>query len=84
VFPLTGYIFGGPIPGLDTRSRILPGAWANLQRDFQKHPPAYIVDLYSEPDALYPIRDFPILANIVAQRYHPVAKTAEGVIYQMH
>jgi 4-amino-4-deoxy-L-arabinose transferase-like glycosyltransferase len=82
VFPLTGYVFGGPIPGFDTRSRILPGAWANLQRDFEKHPPAYIVDLYSEPNALYPIRDFPILANLLSQRYQPVARAAEGVIYQ--
>jgi 4-amino-4-deoxy-L-arabinose transferase-like glycosyltransferase len=83
VFPLTGYIFGGPVPGFDTRSRILPGAWTNLQRDFEKHPPAYIVDLYSEPDALYPIREFPILANVLSQRYQPVAHTAEGVIYQL-
>jgi 4-amino-4-deoxy-L-arabinose transferase-like glycosyltransferase len=81
-FPLTGYIFGGPIPGFDTRSRILPGAWTTLERDFEKHPPAYIVDLYSEPDALYPIRDFPILANLLSQRYRPVAHTADGVIYQ--
>ena len=83
VFPLTGYIFGGPIPGFDTRSRILPGAWTILQRDFEKHPPTYIVDLYSEPGALYPIRDFPILAKLLAERYQPVAHTAEGVIYRM-
>jgi 4-amino-4-deoxy-L-arabinose transferase-like glycosyltransferase len=82
-FPLTGYIFGGPIPGRDTRGRILPGAWATLQRDFGMHPPTYIVDLYSEPGALYPIQDFPILANLLAERYQPVAHTAEGVIYQM-
>jgi len=83
VFPLTGYIFGGPIPGFDTRSRILPGAWDILQRDFDKHPPTFIVDLYSEPGALYPIRDFPILAKLLAERYQPVAHTAEGVIYRM-
>ena len=82
-FPLTGYIFGGPIPGFDTRSRILPGAWTILQRDFEKHPPTYIVDLYSEPGALYPIRDFPILAKLLAGQYRPVARTAEGVIYQI-
>jgi len=82
-FPLTGYIFGGPVPGFDTRSRILPGAWTTLQRDFGKHPPIYIVDLYSEPGALYPIRDFPILAKLLAGRYQPVVHTAEGVIYQM-
>jgi hypothetical protein len=83
VFPLTGYIFGGPIPGFDTHSRILPGAWTILQRDFDKHPPTYIVDLYSEPGALYPIRDFPILAKLLAGQYQPVAHTAEGVIYQI-
>jgi hypothetical protein len=82
-FPLTGYIFGGPIPGFDTRSRILPGAWTILEQDFAKHPPTYIVDLYSEPGALYPVRDFPILAKLLAGRYQPVAHTAEGVIYQM-
>src|SRR5438093_1693575 len=31
-FPLTGYIFGGPIPGFDTRRRILPGDWTTLVR----------------------------------------------------
>lgn len=83
VFPLTGYIFGGPIPGLDTHSRILPGAWTTLQQDFEKHPPTYIVDLYSEPGAPYPIRDFPILARLVAEKYQPVARTAKSVIYHI-
>jgi hypothetical protein len=82
-FPLTGYIFGGPIPGFDTRSRILPGAWSSFEQDFARHPPAYIVDLYSAPGALYPVRDFPILAKLLAERYQPVAHTAEGVIYRM-
>jgi 4-amino-4-deoxy-L-arabinose transferase-like glycosyltransferase len=82
-FPLTGSVFGGPVPGLDTRSRILPGAWTTLQQDFKKHPPAYIVDLYSEPGALYPVRDFPILAKLLKERYQPVAHTDEGVIYRM-
>jgi 4-amino-4-deoxy-L-arabinose transferase-like glycosyltransferase len=80
-FPLTGYVFGGTIPGFDTRSRILPGAWTTLERDFARHPPTYIVDLCSEPGALYPVRDFPILAKLLAERYQPVARTAEGVIY---
>jgi hypothetical protein len=33
-FPLTGFVFGGAIPGFDTRSRVLPGAWATLMQDF--------------------------------------------------
>jgi hypothetical protein len=79
-FPLTGYIFGEP-PGFDTHSRIVSGAWTMLEQDFEKHPPAYIVDLSSEPGALDPVRDFPILAKLLAERYQPVARTAEGVIY---
>ena len=83
-FPLTGYVFGGPIPGFDTRSRILPGAWTTLEQDFARHPPAYIVDLQSDPkSAQYPVKNFPILAKLLAERYQPVAHTAEGVIYRM-
>src|SRR5262249_27984376 len=80
-FPLTVLVFGGPTPGLETRYRIMPRAWTTLEQDFQKNPPAYIVDLSSEPGALYPIRDFPILAKLLSQRYQPVARTAEGTIY---
>jgi 4-amino-4-deoxy-L-arabinose transferase-like glycosyltransferase len=83
-FPLTGYVFGGPIPGFDTRSRILPGAWSTLERDFARHPPTYIVDAQPDPkSAHYPVKDFPILAKLLAERYKPVAQTAEGVIYRM-
>jgi hypothetical protein len=83
-FPLTGYVFGGPIPGFDTRSRILPGAWAALEQDFARHPPTYIVDLQPDPkSAQYPVKNFPILAKLLAQRYQPVAHTVEGVIYRM-
>jgi dolichyl-phosphate-mannose-protein mannosyltransferase len=83
-FPLTGYVFGGPIPGFDTRSRILPGAWNTLEQDFASHPPTYIVDVHPDPkSAQYPVKNFPILANLLAERYRPVAHTAEGVIYRM-
>jgi len=83
-FPLTGYIFGGPIPGFDTRSRILPGAWATLEQDFARHSPTYIVDVQPDPkSAQYAVKNFPILAKILTERYQPVAQTAEGVIYRM-
>ena len=83
-FPLTGYIFGGPIPGFDTRSRILPGAWATLEQDFARHSPTYIVDVQPDPkSAQYAVKNFPILAEILTERYQPVAQTAEGVIYRM-
>jgi hypothetical protein len=83
-FPLTGYVFGGPIPGFDTRGRILPGAWTNLEQDFARHPPTYIVDV--QPDAKsaqYPVKNFPILAKLLTERYYPVAHTTDGVIYRM-
>src|SRR6058998_296435 len=63
-FPLTGHVFGGRVPGLDTRKRILPGAWSTLQQDFARHPPAYIVDVQADPKtAQDPVKDFPILAK---------------------
>jgi 4-amino-4-deoxy-L-arabinose transferase-like glycosyltransferase len=82
-FPLTGFVFGGELPGVDTRDRIVPGAWSNLEEDFRKHPPVYIADHYSGPDAQYPVRDFPILARLLAKHYQPVARTAQGVIYRI-
>jgi hypothetical protein len=62
----------------------LPGAWENLQQDFAKHPPTYIVDVQADPNmAQYPVKNFPILAKLLAERYQPVAYTAQGVIYRM-
>lgn len=82
-FPLTGYVFGGPLPGVDTRKWIIPDAWGTLEQDFDKHPPAYIADLKFDPkNAPYPVSNFPILATLLAEQYQPVARTAEGVIYQ--
>jgi len=81
-FPLTGHVFGGRVPGLDTRKRILPGAWSTLEQDFARHPPAYIVDVQADPKtAESPVSDFPILAKLLREHYQPVARTAEGVIY---
>ena len=82
-FPLTGHVFGGPIPGFDTRSRILPGAWETLVQDFARHPPAYIVDVQDPSNVDYPVKDFPILAKLLAEKYQPVAHTVEGVIYRV-
>jgi 4-amino-4-deoxy-L-arabinose transferase-like glycosyltransferase len=80
-FPLTGYIFGRSLPGVDTRNRVLPGAWSALQQDFAKHSPVYIVEGYDR-DKQYPIHDFPILAKLIADRYQPVARTDDGTIYR--
>ncbi len=84
-FPLTGYVFPGEMhEKVDWRNRILPGAWMTLERDFSRHPPTYIVDLRFDPkNAPYPVEDFPILARLLSERYRPVARTAEGVIYRI-
>lgn len=84
-YPLTGYIFGGPIPGVHTHKLIRPGAWDILQQDFAKHPPAYIVDVQNEAADYtvdYRIVDFPILQKIIERDYVPEVRTAEGVIYR--
>jgi 4-amino-4-deoxy-L-arabinose transferase-like glycosyltransferase len=87
-FPLTGYVFGwsaASIAHIDTRPWIVPGAWDALEEDFAKHPPAYVVDVQvPAKNAHYPVRDFPILSSLLAARYRPVARTAEGVIYRIN
>jgi 4-amino-4-deoxy-L-arabinose transferase-like glycosyltransferase len=86
-FPLTGLIFGAPPPSagerpIDTRARIVPGAWDNLRKDFSLHEPAFIIDTEAAPAAIYPVRQFPALAELLAAEYTPVARTAEGIIYK--
>jgi 4-amino-4-deoxy-L-arabinose transferase-like glycosyltransferase len=82
-FPLTGYIFGG-LTDVNTSKRIIPGAWSELEEDFKRHPPEYIVDVQvPRKNAQYPVRNFPFLAKLLADKYQPVARTAEGVIYRM-
>jgi len=86
-FPLTGLIFGAPPPSagaapIDTRSRIVPGAWDNLRKDFSLHEPAFIIDTECTSSADYPVRQFPALAQLLAAEYTPVARTVEGVIYK--
>lgn len=81
-YPLTGRIFGSERPAIDTTSRILPGAWDTLATDLRAHPAAFIADLEVGPDAQYPVERFPVLKRLLETEYQPVARTAEGVIYQ--
>jgi hypothetical protein len=41
------------------------------------------VDEQADPGAKYPIRDFPILAKLLAAKYREVARTDVGVIYRI-
>jgi hypothetical protein len=61
----------------------MPGAWTTLEEDLARHPPAYILDGEADPKtAEYPVKDFPILARFLKERYQPVARTDEGTIYR--
>jgi 4-amino-4-deoxy-L-arabinose transferase-like glycosyltransferase len=83
-FPLTGHVFGGLLPGTDTRKWIVPGAWSHFEEDCNKHPPAYIVVLHLlARDAQYPVSDFPVLDRLLANRYQPVAATHDAIVYRM-
>lgn len=82
-FPLTGYIFGGPLPGIDTRGWVIPGAWATLEADFSKHPPIYIVNTEQSPGDRYPVKDFPTLATLLTEKYDLVTEAADGDVYRI-
>jgi hypothetical protein len=61
------------------------GAWTALEEDFAKDPPTYVVDVqFPAKNAHYPVRDFPILAGLLAESNRLAAWTSEGVIYQMN
>jgi 4-amino-4-deoxy-L-arabinose transferase-like glycosyltransferase len=81
-FPLSGYIFGGKVAKVDSREWIRPWAWTNLQSDFARNPPAYIVDTEAAPGARYPAKDFPILAELLQTKYEQVAETDDAIIYR--
>jgi hypothetical protein len=62
----------------------LPDAWTTLERDLARRSPTYIVDVRADPKtAQHPVKNFPILAKLLNERYGPVARAAEGVLYRM-
>jgi hypothetical protein len=81
--------FPGFLRGFDRGSGIPPNnwdttsdVWPELQSDLTAHPPALIVDTASagwSDFSMYPMRDYPVLANLVAASYHAVA-TVDGVV----
>jgi hypothetical protein len=59
-----------------------PDVWPLLQADLTQNPPALIVDTASagwSDFSMYPMRNYPVLADLVASRYHVVA-TVDGVV----
>jgi hypothetical protein len=77
---LRGFARGSGIPpnNWDTT----PDVWPALQSDLNAHPPALIVDTATagwSDFSMYPMRNYPVLADLVASHYHEVA-TVEGVL----
>ncbi|HVS50294.1 MAG TPA: glycosyltransferase family 39 protein [Candidatus Dormibacteraeota bacterium] len=61
-----------------------PDVWPELQSDFSAHPPALIVDTAAagwSDFSMYPMSNYPVLAELVASRYHVVATVDRVVIY---
>jgi Dolichyl-phosphate-mannose-protein mannosyltransferase len=82
---LRGFERGSTIPpdNWDTK----PDVWPALESDLNAHPPALIVDTAAagwSDFSMYPLRNYPVLANLVATQYHAVA-TVDGVeIYALN
>ena len=58
-----------------------PDVWPLLQSDLEANPPVLIIDTAAagwSDFAMYPMSDYPVLANLVASQYHQVA-TVDGV-----
>jgi hypothetical protein len=59
-----------------------PDVWPELASDLKAHPPALIVDTATagwSDFSMYPMNNYPVLADLVASRYHVVA-TVDGVV----
>jgi 4-amino-4-deoxy-L-arabinose transferase-like glycosyltransferase len=79
---LRGFARGSGLPpnNWDTT----PDVWPELQADLNSHPPALIVDTAAagwSDFSMYPLENYPVLADLVASRYHVVATVAGVVIY---
>jgi len=79
---LRGFARGSDVPpnNWDTA----PDVWPLLQSDLDAHPPALIVDTAAagwSDFAKYPMSNYPVLASLVAGRYHEVAVVDGVVIY---
>jgi 4-amino-4-deoxy-L-arabinose transferase-like glycosyltransferase len=82
-FPLTGYIFGEPLPGISTDDRIVPGAWENLATDLRNNPPRFIVDTQGAVRDPYPMAKYPFLRDLIATKYIRVFSRGGEVLYRI-
>ena len=79
---LRGFARGSGLPPANWDTT--PDVWPALQADLERNPPALIVDTaapgWSDFES-YPMADYPVLASLVAGRYHRVAVVDGVVIY---
>lgn len=78
---LRGFPRGSDLPpnNWDTSSDV----WPQLQADLDRNPPALIVDTAAagwSDFSKYPMSDYPVLAELVASRYHMVT-SIDGVVF---
>lgn len=82
---LRGFARGSNLPpnNWDTSSDV----WPQLKSDLDRNPPALIVDTASagwSDFAMYPMRNYPVLEDLVTSRYHLIA-VVDGVgIYALN
>jgi len=77
---LRGFARGSGLPPDNWDST--PDVWPALQADLNAHPPALIIDTAAagwSDFEMYPMRNYPVLADLIASRYHVVA-TVDGVV----
>ncbi len=79
---LRGFARGSGLPpnNWDTTANV----WPELQADLDAHPPALIVDTAAagwSDFSMYPLANYPVLADLVASRYHVVATVDDVVIF---
>jgi 4-amino-4-deoxy-L-arabinose transferase-like glycosyltransferase len=79
---LRGFARGSGLP--PTNWDTTPDVWPLLRADLDSHPPALIVDTAAagwSDFSMYPMRNYPVLADFVANHYHVVATVDRVVIY---
>jgi hypothetical protein len=79
---LRGFARGSNLPpnNWDTTAEV----WPELKADLTRNPPALIVDTAAagwSDFSMYPMSNYPVLADFVATRYHVVATVDAVVIY---
>jgi hypothetical protein len=82
---LRGFARGSGLPpdNWDTTAEV----WPELQADLSRNPPALIVDTAPagwSDFAMYPMGNYPVLADLVASRYHVVMTIDRVVIYALN